>query len=113
MISISFKSSIRILAITVLFIATAMTMHAQVSLPAAGNISTVAGNGTTGYSGDNGLATSANLSVPEAVAVDAAGNIYIADTFDNVTRGERWDGNARVAAGIESQRAKVVGSIHY
>ena len=86
MISISFKSIIHILAITALFIITAMTMHAQVSLPAAGNISTVAGNGTAGYSGDNGLETAANLSVPEAVAVDSAGNIYIADTFNNVIR---------------------------
>jgi sugar lactone lactonase YvrE len=86
MISISFKSIIHILAITPLFIATAMTMHAQVSLPAAGNINTVAGSGTAGYSGDNELATTANLSVPEAVAVDAAGNIYIADRFNNVIR---------------------------
>jgi sugar lactone lactonase YvrE len=86
MISISFKSTIHILAITVLFIATSMTMHAQVSLPAAGNIDTVAGNGAVGYSGDNGPATAANLSVPEAVAVDAAGNIYIADTFNYVIR---------------------------
>jgi hypothetical protein len=86
MISIPFKSIIQILAITALFITTAMTMHAQVSLPAAGNISTVAGNGTAGYSGDNGLSTAASLSVPEAVAVDAAGNIYIADTFNYVIR---------------------------
>ena len=86
MISISFKSTIQILAITALFVTTAMTMHAQVSLPAAGNISTVAGNGTAGYSGDDGLATAANLSVPEAVAVDSAGNIYIADTFNCVIR---------------------------
>ena len=42
MISISFKSTIHILAITALFVTTAMTMHAQVSLPAAGNINTVA-----------------------------------------------------------------------
>ena len=86
MISISFKSIIHILAITVLFIATAMTIHAQVSLPAAGKINTVAGNGTAGYLGDNGLATAASLSVPEAVAIDAAGNIYVADTFNNVIR---------------------------
>jgi len=86
MISISFKSSIRIPAITTLLVATAMTMHAQVSLPAAGDINTVVGSGAAGYSGDNGPATAANLSVPEAVAVDAAGNIFIADTFNNVIR---------------------------
>ena len=42
-------------------------------------ITTVAGTGTQGYSGDGGLATSAQLHEPRAVAVDKAGNIYIAD----------------------------------
>lgn len=45
-----------------------------------GIISTVAGNGTTGYAGDGGAATSAELDRPYGVAVDGAGNIYIADT---------------------------------
>ncbi len=43
-------------------------------------ITTVAGNGTAGYSGDNGPATSAQLIYPHGVAVDSAGNLYIADT---------------------------------
>jgi YVTN family beta-propeller protein len=42
-------------------------------------ITTVAGNGIAGYSGDNGAATSAKLSYPAGVAVDATGNIYIAE----------------------------------
>jgi uncharacterized protein (TIGR03437 family) len=46
---------------------------------ANGVITTVAGNGTTGFSGDNGLATSAQLWTPIGVAVDAAGDLYIAD----------------------------------
>lgn len=45
-------------------------------------ITTVAGNGVRGFSGDNGPATSAELNVPYAVAVDSSGNFYIAD-FDN------------------------------
>jgi trimeric autotransporter adhesin len=45
-----------------------------------GDISTVAGNGTNGFSGDSGAATSAELSSPQGVAVDSSGNIYIADT---------------------------------
>jgi hypothetical protein len=45
-----------------------------------GVISTVAGNGTPGYSGDGGAATSAELNSPGGVAVDSIGNIYIADS---------------------------------
>jgi uncharacterized protein (TIGR03437 family) len=44
-----------------------------------GTITTVAGTGTPGFGGDNGPATSANLAFPAGVAVDAAGNLYIAD----------------------------------
>ena len=44
-----------------------------------GKISTLAGDGTAGYSGDGGAATSAELNGPSGVALDAAGNIYIAD----------------------------------
>ena len=47
-----------------------------------GVITTVAGNGTPGFGGDNGPATSAQLYLPYGVAVDAAGNLYIADTFN-------------------------------
>jgi sugar lactone lactonase YvrE len=47
---------------------------------ATGTIKTVAGIGTAGYSGDSGPATSAKLYYPTGVAVDATGNIYIADT---------------------------------
>ena len=51
-----------------------------------GVITTVAGNGTYGYSGDGGAATSAELGFPSAVAVDAAGNLFIADSGNNVIR---------------------------
>ncbi|HEV7349157.1 NHL repeat-containing protein [Telluribacter sp.] len=44
-----------------------------------GTISTVAGNGINAYSGDGDLATSASFSNPVSVALDAAGNLYIAD----------------------------------
>jgi trimeric autotransporter adhesin len=44
-----------------------------------GVITTVAGNGVSGYGGDGGLATSARLDYPGGIAVDASGNIYIAD----------------------------------
>jgi len=53
---------------------------------ATGVISTVAGNGTFGFAGDGGPATSARLSKPVDVAVDAAGNIFMADTSSNRIR---------------------------
>ena len=46
---------------------------------ATGDIITVAGNGTAGYSGDNGPATAAELNVPDSVAIDSAGDLFIAD----------------------------------
>ena len=53
---------------------------------ATGDIITVAGNGTAGYSGDNGPATAAELNDPDGVAVDAAGDLFIADADNNVIR---------------------------
>jgi hypothetical protein len=53
---------------------------------ASGAITTVAGDGEQGYGGDGGLATAAQLDHPAGVAVDASGNIYIADTHNNVVR---------------------------
>ena len=53
---------------------------------ATGLITTVAGNGNYGYSGDNGPATAAELANPTGVAVDAAGDLFIADSSNNVVR---------------------------
>jgi sugar lactone lactonase YvrE len=49
-------------------------------------ITTIAGNGGSGYTGDNGPATAAELRKPNGVVVDVSGNIYIADTDNNVIR---------------------------
>ena len=53
---------------------------------ATGDIITVAGNGTAGYSGDNGPATAAELDSPRGVAVDSAGDLFFADIANNVIR---------------------------
>jgi sugar lactone lactonase YvrE len=51
-----------------------------------GIISTCAGNGQPGYSGDSGKTTDGKLNAPTGVAADAAGNLFIADTGNNVIR---------------------------
>jgi len=54
--------------------------HAIRKVSPNGVITRVAGNGTAGFSGDGGPATSAQLNSPDAVAVDASGNLFIADS---------------------------------
>jgi sugar lactone lactonase YvrE len=63
-----------------------------------GIITTVAGNGSNGYSGDGGQATNASVS-PVDVAVDASGNIFIAEQFNNVIRKVQTNGIISTVAG--------------
>jgi len=49
-------------------------------------VTTVAGNGTSGYSGDGGTAAASNLNWPVGVAIDSSGNLYIADSGNNCIR---------------------------
>lgn len=51
-----------------------------------GTITTIAGTGVPGYSGDGGAATAAQLDSPYAVALDAMGNLFIADHNNDVVR---------------------------
>ena len=67
-----------------------------------GVISTVAGNGTAGYSGDGGLAINATLNNPGGIAVDAAGNLYISDTQNHCIRKVDADGIISTVAGTGS-----------
>jgi uncharacterized protein (TIGR03437 family) len=64
-----------------------------------GTITTVAGNGARGFGGDGGLATQAQLDYPSDVAVDEAGNIYIADQYNNRVRQVTPDGRINTVAG--------------
>jgi len=64
-----------------------------------GTITTIAGNGTAGFSGDGGVATNASLNRPEGVTVDAMGNLYIADRDNNRVRKVDADGMITTVAG--------------
>ena len=64
-----------------------------------GNLFTIAGNGNASYFGDGGPAIKASVNQPEGVAVDAAGNVYIADTLDHAVRKVTPDGVINTLAG--------------
>jgi len=68
-----------------------------------GIITTVAGNGLYGFSGDGGPATSAMLALPWGVTVDGQGNLFIADTDNNRIRKVTPDGIIRTIAGNGTQ----------
>ena len=65
----------------------------------AGVIRTVAGNGLYGYSGDNGPAVQASFATCRGLAVDAAGNIYLADSDSHCVRKVNTSGIITTAAG--------------
>ena len=62
------------------------SLNHRIRKVSAGIITTVAGIGTAGYSGDGGSALAARLNTPRGVAIDVNGIVYIADTFNNVIR---------------------------
>ncbi|MGA8735444.1 MAG: hypothetical protein WB558_16120, partial [Terriglobales bacterium] len=74
----------------------------------SGNIQTVAGNGSAGYSGDGGPATSAQLYDPFGVFVDSSGNIFIADT-DNCLIRKVSGGNISTVAGNPAAQTSPCG----
>ena len=71
----------------VIYVADAGNNVIRMVTKSTGIITTVVGNGVSGYGGDGGQATSATLSFPYSVAIDtASGTMYIADTYNNVIR---------------------------
>jgi uncharacterized protein (TIGR03437 family) len=73
-----------------------------------GTITTVAGDGKTGSSGDNGPAVSAQLNAPEGIAADASGNLYVADSGNNSVRKISNGVIATVAGGGQLQLPSAV-----
>jgi uncharacterized protein (TIGR03437 family) len=76
-----------------------------------GTITTVVGTGTRGFSGDNNLATGAWLNSPLAVAVDSAGNLYLADSGNGRIRKVGTNGNiTTIASGLNNPEGLAVDS---
>jgi uncharacterized protein (TIGR03437 family) len=73
--------------------------HAVRKVSAAGLISTLAGTGVEGYSGDGAAATAAQLSSPRGVAIAADGTVFIADTGNHRIRAIATDGTISTTAG--------------
>jgi sugar lactone lactonase YvrE len=100
------------------------THNNRIRKVSAGTITTIAGAGVAGFSGDGGAALAATLSQPTAIAIDANGNLYIADTNNNRIRmiagttittvagnGDQiysGDGGLATAAGLDSPRGVAV-----
>ncbi len=65
----------------------------------SGIISTIAGNGTAGYTGDGGAATAAEIRDIEGITIDGSGNLYFADPYDMVVRKISTSGGISTFAG--------------
>jgi trimeric autotransporter adhesin len=77
----------------------------------SGTITTIAGNGFSGYTGDGGPATSAEINLAQGVAVDGSGNVYIADTGNNALRQVTPAGVIHTIASIVSPVAVTTDSL--
>jgi len=73
--------------------------HCVRKISAVGIITTIAGNGTAGNTGDGDMATSAELNAPNGVTVDDSENIYISDNYANVIRKVNPEGIITTVAG--------------
>ena len=77
----------------------ALISRAAEQPPAPGTITTVAGTGQPGFSGDNGPATQARLDFPVGIAIDAAGNVFFGDEWNYRVRKVSPDGSITTYAG--------------
>ena len=73
--------------------------HRIRKIDATGTIKTIAGNGSQGFSGDGGPAVNAQLNYPRNLAIDGAGNLYVADSQNNRIRKIGTDGTISTVAG--------------
>jgi uncharacterized protein (TIGR03437 family) len=73
--------------------------HRVRKITKSGQLTTIAGTGEAGFSGDNGPAVKAQLNYPSGITVDGAGNIYVADWINNRIRKIAPDGTISTVAG--------------
>ena len=95
--TLNFTSSVAVDSAGNLFIADSSNSRIR-KVSTSGILTTVAGNGTGGFSGDGGPATAASLSSPQSVDVDVAGNLFIADSTRRL-RKVATDGTISTVAG--------------
>ena len=74
-------------------------IHRIRKVDAMGTITTIAGTGASGYSGDGGMATEASLNFPNGVALDSSGNLYITDWRNHRVRKVDTSGTITTVAG--------------
>jgi uncharacterized protein (TIGR03437 family) len=77
----------------------------------SGIITTIAGTGIRGYSGDGGSAPNATLDGPSAVAVNAAGNVWVADTLNNAVRYLQFAGGGTTVGAVTSGASNLSGPV--
>lgn len=80
--------------------ATEYAGHQVLKIAADGTVTTIAGTGVGGFGGDGGPAIEAQLNGPSGVAIDASGNLYIADTLNQRIREVTPDGIIATVAGV-------------
>jgi large repetitive protein len=90
-----------------LYIADSQHNRIRVVSAATGQISTIAGTGTANYTGDNAAAASATLNMPSGIALDGAGNLFIADTGNNAVR--RVDAVTRIITTVAGNGSGLPG----
>jgi len=76
-----------------------------------GVINTIAGNGTTGYSGDGGPAVNAQINTPMSAALDSAGNLYLADSANNAVRMLHFAGAPLSIGAVANAASNATGAV--
>ncbi len=92
------------------YIADDLTQTVRMVSAADNNIYLYAGNGAAGFSGDGGAATNAQLNAPIGIAVDNSGNLFIADSKNNIIREVSPSGTINTVAGIQGDSAGLIAN---